>query len=206
MKIDGPDALEAAAAALRAGQPIVLPTETVYGLAALPAVPGATAALFALKERPGDVPLAVLVASAAQVDAIAEPMPVAAQRLAARRWPGPLTLVLRRRAAFDADLGGGASDTVGVRCPDHAFVTALASVTGPIAVTSANRHGLPTPPTAVEAAAALAGPVGLVVDGGPCVGRPSTVVDCTGQEVHIVREGALAAEDVVAVARGHSVR
>ena len=206
VKIDDPDALPVAAAALQAGRPIVLPTETVYGLAALPAVAGATAALFALKDRPGDVPLAVLVASAAQVDAIAGPMTVAAQRLAARWWPGPLTLVLRRRPGFDADLGGAATDTVGVRCPDHAFVLALAEMTGPIAATSANRHGAPTPPTAVEAAAALAGPVAVVVDGGRCAGRPSTVVDCTGDEVRIVREGALAAEDVVAVADGRSVR
>jgi tRNA threonylcarbamoyl adenosine modification protein (Sua5/YciO/YrdC/YwlC family) len=203
--IDDPGALDAAAAALLRGEPIVVPTETVYGLAALPGIPGATAALFALKDRPDDVPLAVLVASTEQATALSAGWPAAAARLAARWWPGPLTVVVTRRAGLDIDLGA-ATTTVGLRCPDHDFVRALAARTGPIAATSANRHGQPTPVTAAGAVAGLAGPVALVVDGGRCGGLPSTVVDCTGPRARVVREGALPAEAVLRIAAGNTVR
>ncbi|SRR6266545_757046 len=203
--VDDRRALGLAADALLAGLPIVIPTETVYGVAARPDVPGATAALFALKGRPQDAPLAVLVASMAQAEALFESAPLSAQRLAAVWWPGPLTVILRRRPGLDIDLGADTA-TVGVRCPDHDFVLELVRRIGPIAATSANRHGRPTPPTAAEAAASLAGPVTLVVDGGPCRGRPSTVVDCTGDDVRIVREGALDADAVLRAAHGPTVR
>jgi L-threonylcarbamoyladenylate synthase len=197
--MDDPDAVDLAARELLLGRPIVLPTETVYGLAALPGVPGATAEVFALKGRPADVPLAVLVASTEQAEDLVDTFPPAARRLVERWWPGPLTVVVWRRPGLVADLGAG-TDTIGVRCPDHGFVRALAQRAGPIAATSANRHGEPTPLTAREAASGLDGPVGLVVDGGPCVGRPSTVVDCTGAVVRVVREGALDAQAVLRVA------
>lgn len=177
-------------AALRAGDAVVLPTDTVYGVAALPAADGATGRLRALKERGADAPFAVLVADEAQAREVAE-LPPTAARLARAHWPGPLTLVLSRStSAAGWDLGGDPA-TIGVRCPDHPLVRAVARAAGPIATTSANRHGRPTPPTAAEAAAALVGEVALTVDGGPLPGTASTVVDLAGPEPRILREGPL---------------
>jgi tRNA threonylcarbamoyl adenosine modification protein (Sua5/YciO/YrdC/YwlC family) len=187
---DDPTAVDQAAAALVAGATVVVPTETVYGVATLPTAPGATEALFALKDRPDTVPLGVLVADQNQAAQLAVFSPVA-RRLAAAYWPGPLTLVLPRRAAAAAlDLGGSPA-TVGVRCPADDLVRAIARRVGPIATTSANRHGQPTPATAREAAAALSSDVDLVIDGGRREGLPSTVVDCTGIDLVVLRHGAI---------------
>jgi L-threonylcarbamoyladenylate synthase len=177
--------------ALRAGEAVVVPTDTVYGLAALPGIPGATARLFALKRREGRKSLAVLVADADQARALVEPVTPEVLDLMTRHWPGPLTLVLRRSTAARAlDLGGDDA-TVGVRCPGHALIRELARRVGPIATTSANRSGEPTPATAAEAAAALDGPVGAVLDGGRCDGVPSTVVDVTAPSWRVLREGPI---------------
>ena len=172
--------LDAAAAALRDGGAVVLPTDTVYGLAALP---GREELLHELKDRPAAMPIAVLVADVEQAETIAV-LDDRARRLAAAFWPGPLTLVL-------APVEGDA--TIGVRCPDHDFLRALVARVGPLPTTSANRHGEPTPPTAAEAAAALSGVPALVVDGGPCGGVASTVVDVSdpGRPPVVLREGAL---------------
>jgi tRNA threonylcarbamoyl adenosine modification protein (Sua5/YciO/YrdC/YwlC family) len=191
--------IDAAADALLAGLAVIIPTDTVYGLAALPSIPGATDRLFALKGRPADVPLAVLVADVEQALAVAEDLPPVARRLADRWWPGPLTLVLRRRTGVALPLGGR-DDTVGVRCPDHDLVRALAARVGPLATTSANAHGQPTPVTAAEANAAIGDGAAVVVDGGPCTGTASTVVDCTGERPVVVRAGPVAEADVLAVA------
>jgi L-threonylcarbamoyladenylate synthase len=184
-------------AALRAGGVVLLPTDTVYGLAVATSVPGATARLFALKQRDPQVPIAVLVGDADQAWTIAAPpVPDAARALASRWWPGALTLVVRRDPAWTVDLGGDAA-TVGVRCPDHDFVRAVCRTVGPLATTSANRHGQPTPTSAAEAAAGL-GEVDLIVDGGRLTGTPSTVVDCTVDPVRVLREGAIAAVEILA--------
>ena len=119
--------------------------------------------------------------------------------------PGPLTVVVRRsEAALALDLGGDPT-TIGIRCPDHPLVRAIASEVGPIAVTSANRHGEPTPPTAADAAAALAGEVAVVVDGGRLDGEASTVVDLTGAGPTVIREGAIPLADVLAAWAGDGV-
>lgn len=170
------DDLDRAAAALAAGEVVALPTDTVYGLAVAPGVPGATARLFAVKRRPRGVELPVLAADAAQALGLAaEPVPDAARRLAARMWPGALTIVVARRPDLDWDLGTGGS-TVGVRVPDHPVVVELCRRLGPLAVTSANRHGEPTPPTAEGVAEVFGDEVAVVLDGGRCEGAPSTVV------------------------------
>ena len=129
----------AAIATLRAGGAVVVPTDTVYGLAVRADLPGAVDRLAALKDRAAEQPVAVLVASIEQADAVGL-LSVDARRLAERWWPGPLTLVLPRRAGLDWDLGEPAG-TVGVRVPDHDLVRGLASAVGPLATTSANRHG-----------------------------------------------------------------
>ena len=197
-----PEVVARAAAVLRAGGVVVLPTDTVYGLAALPGVAGATEALFRLKGRSADVPIAVLCASAAEALALADPASVDGEvaGIAARLWPGPLTLVLPRRPGLAYELGGGSAESIGLRCPDHPLILALAADVGPIATTSANRHREPTPPTARAAAAALGDGVGLVVDGGPCTAPPSTVVDATGPHWRVLREGSVTLADVESAA------
>jgi L-threonylcarbamoyladenylate synthase len=178
-------------AALRSGQVVAIPTDTVYGVAVAASVAGATARLFAAKERPPEVALPVLAAGPEEALALARGVSPAAHRLAERWWPGPLTLVLSRGpASRDFELGGEEA-TIGIRCPDHDLVRDLARQVGPLVATSANRHRDPTPATAEGGAAALAGAVEIVVDGGPCEGAPSTVVDCTGGEARLLREGRI---------------
>jgi tRNA threonylcarbamoyl adenosine modification protein (Sua5/YciO/YrdC/YwlC family) len=188
---------------VRAGGLVVIPTDTVYGIAADPTVAGATDGLFAVKGRPRHVPIAVLVAEEADAWAVAaNPVPDAARELAARWWPGPLTLVVRRAVTWTADLGvadPGEVGTVGLRCPDHDWARRVLRRTGPLATTSANRHGEPTPPDAAGVVALLgeaADLIGLVVDGGRLDGAASTVVDCTGPTPRLVREGRLKEADL----------
>lgn len=178
-----------AAEVLRGGGVVVLPTDTVYGLAAAADRPDAVARLFRLKGRAADVPVAVLCTDAAQALALAEEVPPDAARLS-RHWPGPLTLVLARRRDLDWRLGEP-SATIGVRCPDHDLVRSIAALVGPLATTSANRHGSPTAPSAAQAAGSLTGPVDLVIDGGLLDGAPSTVVDCTGERPVVLRRGSI---------------
>lgn len=185
--------IRSAIEALADGLVVGLPTDTVYGLAVDPFRPGATDRLFAAKRRPRGVPLPVLVGSAEQAAILsADPVPTAARLLMDRFWPGPLTIVLRRAAGLAADLGDD-QDTVGVRWPDHPVPGAVCAKLGPIATTSANLHGEPTPLTAGGLAEVFGDgdDVALVLDGGPCDGAPSTVVDCTGPVPCVLREGRL---------------
>lgn len=184
-------------AALRAGQVVAIPTDTVYGLAVDPFRAGATDRLFALKRRPTDVALPVLVADQDQALSLAAGVSDTARRLMARYWPGPLTLVLDRNPDVAADLGANQA-TIGLRCPDHRFVRALCAAAGPLAVTSANLHGQPTLPTAADVATTFGDAVALVLDGGPCAGQPSTVVDCTGEAPKLLREGRIPWEEITA--------
>lgn len=191
VSVDHDDALDRAAAVLVAGGSVVLPTDTVYGLAALPGVAGATDRLFTLKARAATQPFAVLVADAAQaLTLLADPGPDARAWMTTR-WPGPLTIVGRRSAVARPLALGAGPDTIGVRCPDHDFVRRLAARVGPIATTSANRSGEPTPTGAAAAAATLDGAVDLVVDGGPAGTVASTVVDATEVPWRILRLGAV---------------
>ena len=186
-----PTALTRAVNVLRAGGTVVLPTDTVYGLAALPSVPGATRALVDLKVRSEQQPFAVLVAGVGQALGLTEAPAPQVRQWMEHLWPGPLTLVLPRGSASLGLALGGDPATIGVRCPDHRFVREVAAVVGPIATTSANRHGEPTPTTAIQGAEALAGPVDLVVDGGPAGTLASTVVDATTDPWRVLRAGAL---------------
>jgi len=199
----GPDAVALAIDALRGGEVVALPTDTVYGLAALPTIAAATDRLFALKGRGADTPIAVLCADAAQAFGLAAPdAPTPEVRhIAEHLWPGPLTLVLPRRPGLGYELGEPAG-TVGVRCPDHALVRAIAAAVGPIATTSANRHGEPTAPTAEGVAATFGTGLALVLDGGRCEAPPSTVVAVTGAEWKVLREGPIPLAELRAAARG----
>ncbi len=189
---DSGAAADAASEVLGSGGTVVLPTDTVYGLAASVAVPGATAGVFALKGRGRDVPLAVLCADLAQATELADDLDSRLSALAGAFWPGPLTVVAPRREGVVAELGEPRA-TVGVRCPDHALVVALARRVGPIATTSANRHGAPTGTGALDAAESLLGSVDLVVDAGPCRSSASTVVELVRGGWALRREGPVGA-------------
>lgn len=195
-------ALAEAAAALRAGELVGLPTETVYGLAADATNPTAVAKIFAAKGRPSDHPLIVHLADASAVPQFASAVPVFAQRLMDRFWPGPLTLILPRRAGVAAAAAGG-QDSVGLRCPAHpvaqALLQACAEVGVPgLAAPSANLFGRVSPTTAAHVASEFGDNL-LVLDGGPCqVGIESTIVDCSRGVPVLLRPGHLTPEQLTA--------
>ena len=177
------------------------PTDTVYGLAADPFRPGATDRIFAAKRRPRDVALPVLVTGRDQALTLTTAVPDLALGLMERFWPGALTLVLPSRADLAADLGDD-EVTVGVRCPAHPVARALCQAAGPLATTSANFHGGATFTTAQEVAAAFDTSVPVVLDAGRCAGRPSTVVDCTGHDPKLLREGRISWAEVLSFLTG----
>lgn len=187
-----PASLDAATAALAAGRVVAIPTDTVYGLAARVDRPDALAAIFVAKGRPAGLALPVLVGRWRQAREVASSWPRAASMLAARFWPGALTVVVPVDPTLGAHLGGNGT-SVGLRRPRHHFVEALCRRAGPLATTSANPHGLPPCATAREVTDAFSEKeVALVIDGGTCDGRPSTVVDCTVSPPECLREGAIA--------------
>ena len=175
---------------------MALPTDTVYGIAVSLETPGGIERLFAVKQRPPDKAIALLIADASQAGELGD-LGAAATALAAAFWPGGLTLVLPRRPErpLPALAGAGAAlTTVGVRVPDHDAPRALARAVGPLPTTSANRSGEPEARDAEELEAQRGGALDLILDGGPAHGGPaSTVVDTTVEPPRIVREGAIPA-------------
>lgn len=198
---DLPPEFDKAVAALRAGEVVAVPTDTVYGFAVDPSVPDATARIFAMKRRPDHIDLPILIADPAEAEALAATgaWSPAAARLAKRFWPGPLTVIVARRPGIDWELGA-AADTIGIRCPDHDLVRKLGRAVGPLAVTSANRHGHPPLEVAEMVRERFAGELAVVLDGGRCSGSPSTVVDLTSPELRCVRQGGIPWAQVVAAA------
>lgn len=199
---DAPGAIERAAAALRNGEVIAVPTETVYGLAVLP-VDAPLERLLHAKRRSAEKGIQLLIDSLDQARAVAV-VPAAAERLAAAFWPGPLTLVLPRRpdVALPLLLGGG-RPTLGLRLPDHDVPRRLARLVGPLAASSANVTGQADALTAQQVLATLAADVALVLDDGPVLGGvASTVVDCTATDgtLRILRAGALSEARIMAAA------
>jgi L-threonylcarbamoyladenylate synthase len=188
----------AATAALWAGRPVIIPTDTVYGLAARAADADAVAALFALKGRPVDTAIAVLVADAGQAGEFVDATVPAYRPLVERYWPGPLTVVAPR--IDGGALAAGDATTLGVRCPDDDLVRALAAEVGPIAATSANRHGETTPTTAAAVAARFP-EIAVVLDGGARPGAASTVVTVCTEPPSVLREGPIPAAEIEAAAR-----
>lgn len=180
--------IEEVAAAVQAGQLVVIPTDTVYGLAAsLDAA--AVRAIFAAKGRPEHKPLPVLGTSIDHLSDVAV-FGDHAHRLASRFWPGPLTLILERSAGFDVDLGGGETRTVGVRVPKEPRTLQLLAATGPLVVTSANRSGEKEATTVAEAESTFGAEVAAYLDGGRCVGVPSTIVYLAGER-RLLRDGPI---------------
>ena len=192
------DALTAAVAALRAGRMVVVPTDTVYGLAALPDMQRAADRIYLAKDRPDHLHLPVLAGSLDQVRRLGVEFTAAATTLAAQWWPGPLTLIFgfsekATRPPWLAD-----RDEVAVRIPQNDFLLTLLQATGVLVVTSANRHGETTPVSAPEAGRRLAPHVELVIDAGTLDSSPSTLVNVRSRRPEIEREGAIPRHAVVA--------
>jgi L-threonylcarbamoyladenylate synthase len=188
--------ITAAVAAVQAGGLVVLPTDTVYGIGADAFQPAAVSALLASKGRGRNMPPPVLVGSVRAAAALAESLGAFGQDLIDEFWPGPLTLVFRASPTLQWDLGD-TMGTVAVRMPLHPVALELLRQTGPMAVSSANRHGSPPATTATEAQAQLGDAIGVYLDGGPCADNvPSTILDLTGTVPRMLRTGVLSAEQL----------
>jgi L-threonylcarbamoyladenylate synthase len=200
-----PRAIEIARHVLESGGLVAFPTDTVYGLGAPAFVPQGVGRIYAVKGRPRSKAIPLLLASAAGLKDVAEDIPPEAGVLAREFWPGPLTIVLKRKATLpDIVTAGGAS--VAVRVPDHDSTLALIEATGgELAATSANISGRPDPVTAQEVLANLGGRIELILDGGRCPGGiPSTVVDLTSRRPQILRVGAIEQETIEWALRSHA--
>ena len=198
-------AIDEAVNAISRGGLVVLPTDTVYGIAADAFDETAVAALLAAKGRGRQMPPPVLVGEVATLDGLATDVPDGARRLVETFWPGGLTIILRAQPSLQWDLGdtGG---TVALRMPDHPVALALLKRTGPLAVSSANRSGSPAAQDVTDAARQLGEPVSVYLDGGSVPGGvASTIVDATGPVLRVVRAGAVPLEALreVADVEGH---
>jgi len=199
MRVFGLSDIEEITAAFDAGHILAIPTDTVYGVAASLASPEAVARLFTLKQRPVTVALPVLVASVDEALTLGVTWTTSAAIFAEAFWPGALTIIVP--APRDVARVVGADDTLGVRCPGDEALRKLLSVTGPLAVTSANVHGQPPCTSLADVQSAFAGSDDLegVIDGGERTGAVSTVVDVTTTPFTIRRHGAIEAARLAAL-------
>ncbi len=172
---------------------VAFPTDTVYGLGCLVERSQSIDRLYQIKERDTAKAIPVLIGDIDHLSRVAAGLGDVARRLAEHFWPGALTLVVPRNPKLPSNLSH--LPTIGVRMPDHPFALSLLQKAGPLATTSANLSGLPSPITALDVLDQLENRVDLVIDGGACPGGvPSSVVDCTGAEPRILREGAITRE------------
>ena len=189
-----PGAIRRAAADLRAGHLIVIPTDTLYGLAGDAFNPAAVRAIYAAKQRPFSKPLPILLADNSDLTRVARFVPLIASVLIDQHWPGPLTLLLPKHPELPAEISD--NDSVAVRIPDNQAARAvIRAAGGALAVTSANLTEQAPATTAVEALEKLVGFVTAVIDDGPSPhAAASTILDCTGPELKILREGPISAD------------
>ena len=182
---------------LRAGGLAAFPTDTVYGVGALAFDQSAIESIYAAKDRPLEKAIPILISDMGDLEKVAIDIPPLARRLAIRFWPGPLTIILPKNPSLPAAVS--ATATVGVRVPDHAIARELLRAAGPMAVTSANLSGHESPRSAQEVLIQLGGRIPLVIDGGETPGGiASTLVDVTGAEAVILRDGPLSLEQIKA--------
>ncbi len=189
--------IEDAAALLREGALVAVPTETVYGLAGNGLNEQAVREIYEVKGRPAVKPLSLMVPDAEAMARYCEDIPPQAYTLAARFWPGPLTLVMKAKDAVPALVRAGGA-TVGLRCPDHPLTLALLKAAGvPFAAPSANPSGAESPKDAETVRGYFDGKIAAIVDGGPCgLGRESTLLDLSRTPYRVLRQGALAEEEI----------
>ncbi len=192
--------VDAAVTAARAGELIVLPTDTVYGVGADAFIPAAVTTMLAAKGRGRNMPPPVLVGTARAAAALVDDLGAFGQDLIDEFWPGALTLVFRASPTLLWDLGD-TKGTVALRMPLHAVALDVLKQTGPLAVSSANRHGYPSAVTADEAQQQLGEAVSVYLDGGPCADSiPSTILDLTGTIPTLLRAGAIPVDRLRTVA------
>jgi L-threonylcarbamoyladenylate synthase len=195
LSADRQDAISQALEVLKRGGLVAFPTDTVYGVGALAFDAVAVESIYAAKERPVEKAIPVLLGGPEDLDKVTVEIPLIASKLAARFWPGPLTLVVPKQPDLPEVVS--ATSTVGVRVPDHPVARALLRAAGPMAVTSANISGQVSPTTAGEVSRQLNGRIPLILDGGETPGGvPSTVVNCLGREPVILREGPVSLKDI----------
>jgi len=196
LRADHPVALPHAVDVLKHGGVVAFPTDTVYGLAALPFTAETVERLYFVKGRNNLKAIAILIGAVSDLGLVALAMTPLAESLAKRFWPGPMTLIVPSSPALPANLSP--TPTVGVRMPNHPVALALLRQAGPLAVTSANLSGGANAKTVQEVLAQLDGRVHLVLDGGPTPGGvPSTVVDCTNAKPKIVRAGPITEQQIM---------
>jgi L-threonylcarbamoyladenylate synthase len=182
---------------LKSGGIVAFPTDTVYGVGSLAFDNAAIESIYAAKDRPVEKAIPILIADLDDIYKVAENIPEMALRFASRFWPGPLTCVVPKKPILPSAVS--ATPTVAVRIPDHADARALLRAAGPMAVTSANISGQPSPSTAQEVYDQLNGRIPLILDGGKTPGGlPSTLVDCTGEKPVILREGSISLAELMA--------
>ena len=192
---DHPAALPHAVDVLKHGGLVVFPTDTVYGLAALPSKEEYIERLYVVKGRDSTRAIAILISSPDELGEVSDLPNVIAFRLAKKFWPGPLTLIVPRHPDLPESMSP--NSTIGVRVPDHVLALKLLKMIGPLGVTSANISGRENTNTAREAMDQLEGRVHLIIDGGRSPGGiPSTVVDCTTEEPKILRAGPIDMEEI----------
>lgn len=191
--------IEQAAQLLREGKTVAFPTETVYGLGADATSDQAVQGIFEAKGRPSDNPLIVHISSKKQLHPIVEHVDNQAEKLIEQFWPGPLTLIFKKKEGVFSDLVTAGLDTVGIRMPDHPVALSIIEAAGkPIAAPSANRSGKPSPTSADHVYHDLNGRIAGIVDGGETgVGVESTVLDCTVTPPVILRPGGISYEEIV---------
>jgi len=196
------EGLREAAAAVRRGDLVVLPTDTVYGVGADAFTPRAVDALLGVKGRGRDMPVPVLVGSLRMLEGVVDALPAVGRQLADAFWPGALTLVARHTAGLAWDLGD-TRGTVAVRMPLHPVALELLAETGPLAVSSANLSGAPPARDVDSAEGQLGDAVAVYLDGGPCGdGLASTIVDVTADVPRVLRAGALPLDQLCEVVPG----
>ena len=192
------DAIPRALGTLRAGGLVAFPADTVYGVGSLAFDGKAVESIYTAKDRPIEKAIPVLIGDTDDLDKIAMDIPNMALKLASHFWPGPLTILVPKQPGLPEAVS--ATSTVGVRVPDHEVARALLRAAGPMAVTSANISGQANPTTAEEVFTQLNGRIGLIIDGGKTPGGvPSTLVDCSGENIRILREGPIAEEELLSV-------
>jgi L-threonylcarbamoyladenylate synthase len=194
-------ALPRALEVLQSGGLVAFPTDTVYGVGALAFDRIAVESIYTAKDRPVEKAIPVLLGDVDDLVKVAITVPEIALKLADHFWPGPLTLVIPKHPGLSESVSAG--PTVGVRIPNHPIARALLRLAGPMAVTSANLSGRPSPTTAQEVFAQLSGRIALILDGGMTPGGvPSTVVDCAGGEPQILRAGPIPKSEILAIIEG----